>query len=65
MATSHWMKKEGIAFDKVQLDQDPGALEYVQSLGYKSAPVVVVEQDGQVVDHWSGFSEKRISSLKG
>lgn len=54
----------GVPVKKVRVDQDPEAMARVQELGYTSAPVVVVEEDGKVVDHWSGFSETKIAALK-
>lgn len=54
----------GVEVTKVRVDLDPVALERIKELGYSSAPVVVVEQDGRVVDHWSGFSETKIAALK-
>lgn len=58
------MSRKGIDFVKVRLDEDPSAMDIVKKLGYTSAPVVVVEEDGKVVDHWSGFSETKIAALK-
>ena len=34
----------------------------IKALGYQAAPVVVVEKDGEVVDHWSGFREGKIAA---
>lgn len=65
MATKHWMTKEGVEFNVVMVDQDPEALSYVKSLGYSATPVVVRKVDDEVVDHWTGFSEKKIKTLKG
>lgn len=46
------------------MDQDPKALEYIKSLGYTEAPVIVVTDEEKVVDHWSGFSEERMNALR-
>lgn len=64
-ATELMFKSEGIPVEKIMLDESPGAMEYVRSLGYTSAPVVVVERDGVVVDHWSQFRQDKIKALKG
>lgn len=37
---------------------------YCQDLGYMQAPVVVVYQDGAVIDHWSGFNPGKVDGLK-
>lgn len=58
------MRRKGIETVKVLVDQDSEALEYIKSLGYTEAPVIVVTDDGEVVDHWSGFSEEKINALR-
>lgn len=40
------------------MSQDADAFEYVQSLGYQAAPVVVAGDE-----HWSGFQPDRIAAL--
>lgn len=49
----------GVPFQEVDLSQDEKALEYVKSLGYSQAPVVVTA-DG---DHWTGLVPERIDAL--
>lgn len=63
-ATEISMRRKNIAVHKVRLDEDPEAMEYVKSLGYSQAPVVVVEDNGTVIDHWGDFREERIAALK-
>ena len=55
-----------LSYVTVNLTQDEKAYRFVtEQLGYKSAPVVVVkDEDGQVVDHWSGFEPERISTFE-
>lgn len=36
---------------------------FCMSLGYMQAPVVVVYQDGQIIDSWSGFNPVKTSEL--
>lgn len=58
------LRRRGIEVEKYRLDEDPEAMEYVKSLGYSSAPVIVVERDGEVIDHWGGApSDVRITAL--
>jgi glutaredoxin-like protein NrdH len=57
-ATYRALDKKGIAYQSVDLSQDPAALERVRSLGYMQAPVVVTDQD-----HWSGFRPDKIAGL--
>lgn len=63
LATELALKRRGIDFDKVLLDENPEALEYVRSLGYTVAPVVVVTDNGKVVDHWSDYRHDKIANL--
>lgn len=35
----------------------------VQELNYMSAPVVTVRENGELVDHWSGFRPDKIDEL--
>lgn len=59
-ATSAALTKRGVDFDVVDLSVDSTALEYVVSLGYQQAPVVVTDDE-----HWSGFRPERIKRLGG
>lgn len=45
----------GVAYQLVDITEDPTAQDFVMSLGYTSAPVVVAG-----TDHWSGFRPDRI-----
>lgn len=55
-ATRRWLTKHGIAYHTVDLTEDAEAREFVQSIGYSAAPVVVTS-DG---DHWAGFRPGRL-----
>jgi glutaredoxin-like protein NrdH len=57
-STKKMLNKNEITFTTVDLTEDDGAMEYVKSLGYASAPVVVADDR-----HWSGFRPDMISSL--
>lgn len=62
--TESFLKKAKLDYDKVMITQDEDAADYVNSLGYQQAPVVVVHDDqGEVTDHWSGFSETKLKTL--
>jgi glutaredoxin-like protein NrdH len=52
------MTREHIEYDVVDLSTDEKAMEFVRSLGYTSAPVVVAGDK-----HWSGFKLDQIMSL--
>ena len=57
-ATYRALDKKGIAYEVVDMSQDPAALERVRALGFMQAPVVITEDD-----HWSGFRPDKISGL--
>lgn len=58
-ATYKALDKQGLPYDVVDISEDRAARDYVLSLGYLQAPVVVV--DGSY--HWSGFRPDRIRAL--
>lgn len=57
-ATYRALDKKGIAYQSVDISQDPAALERVRSLGYMQAPVVITDKD-----HWSGFRPDKINEI--
>jgi glutaredoxin-like protein NrdH len=59
-ATYKALDKHGIDYDIVDISTDDLAREYIMSLGYLQAPVVVAAQN----DHWSGFRPDRIKALR-
>lgn len=63
-ATYKRLDKHGLAYQVVDVSVDDQAREYVMSLGYLGAPVVVVDHDHNgEPEHWSGFSDRRIDRL--
>lgn len=66
MATQRKLNGLGAPHESVDVSQDPEALSFIQSLGYSQAPVVVVKDDkGAVVKHWSGFRPDLIKKEAG
>ncbi|MCG7622212.1 MULTISPECIES: glutaredoxin-like protein NrdH [unclassified Epibacterium] len=57
-ATTRALEAKGISFDLVDLTEDAAAMEMVQGLGYRQAPVVVAGDD-----HWAGFRPDLIGQL--
>ena len=57
-ATYKALEKQGIEFEKVDITADDEARDYVMSLAYLQAPVVVAGNE-----HWSGFRPERIKAL--
>lgn len=57
-ATRKALDKNGLEYDVVDISEDPDARDYVMSLGYLQAPVVIAGEQ-----HWSGFRPDRIKAL--
>lgn len=57
-ATYRAFDKLGVDYTKVDVTVDAAALEYIVSLGYQQAPVVVTESG-----HWSGFRPDRVKEV--
>lgn len=55
--TKNWLTSRGVPFESVDLSTSPDDLAAVQALGYASAPVVIVNDDGDTGNekHWYGF----------
>jgi glutaredoxin-like protein NrdH len=57
-ATRKALDKSGVEYDVVDITEDPAARDYVMSLGYLQAPVVIAGEQ-----HWAGFRPDAIKSL--
>ncbi|MCE0537976.1 glutaredoxin-like protein NrdH [Kineosporia rhizophila] len=57
-ATKRALDKAGLAHEVIDITQDDTAREYVLSLGYLQAPVVVAGDE-----HWSGYRPDRLRAL--
>jgi glutaredoxin-like protein NrdH len=57
-ATKRAIEARSLAFETVDLTEDSGAMEKVQALGYRQAPVIVVGDQS-----WSGFRPDLIAKL--
>ena len=57
-ATTRALDAKGLAYDVIDLTQDAAAMEMVQALGYRQAPVVIAGEA-----HWAGFRPDMIGRL--
>ncbi|MCR8897689.1 NrdH-redoxin [Gordonia sp. CNJ-863] len=57
-ATYTALDKQGLTYQVVDISTDDDARDYVMSLGYQQAPVVVAGDT-----HWSGFRPDRVKAL--
>lgn len=62
-ATEKRFTDRKVTFTKVLVNEDPDGLARIKQMGYQSAPVVLIEQGGEVIDHWGGFQIDRIDAL--
>lgn len=55
--TKAWLDDRDIKYHPVDLSQSPDDLAAIQALGYASAPVVIINDDGNNLNekHWYGF----------
>lgn len=57
-STKRVLTKNEIEFEVIDLSTDGKAMEYVKSLGYQAAPVVIAGDS-----HWSGFRPDMLATL--
>lgn len=58
--TARVLDSKGVDYKTIDMTKDPEALEYVKSLGYLQAPVVVTDST-----HWSGFDPVALATHIG
>ncbi|OWY10536.1 MULTISPECIES: glutaredoxin-like protein NrdH [Thioclava] len=57
-ATTRALDAKGIDYNVIDLTEDAAAMEMVQDLGYRQAPVVIANEE-----HWAGFRPDMINRL--
>lgn len=57
-ATTRALEARGLNYDVIDLTEDAAAMERVQDLGYRQAPVVIAGDE-----HWAGFRPDIIGRL--
>jgi len=57
-ATTRALDAKGLSYNVIDLTKDAAAMEMVQDLGYRQAPVVIANED-----HWAGFRPDMIGRL--
>lgn len=61
-ATHMSLEDNQVAFVEKDMSKDADALALAKSLGFMSAPVVVVrDAAGAIIDKWAGFRPEKIS----
>ena len=59
-ATKRALDQAGLQYRVIDLLDDEEAMGYVQSLGYRQAPVLVTDEG----EHWSGYQPRKIAALR-
>ena len=63
-ATYRALDKKGIDYKSVDISVDDAALDRLKALGHMQAPVVEhLDDNGDLVDHWTGFRPDKIEEL--
>lgn len=57
--TKKLMKELDIDFTEINMMDDPAALEFVKSKGFREAPVIITDKG-----EWSGFKPDNIHKIK-
>ena len=58
VATKNIMDKQGLAYQLINLDDQPEAIDNLKALGYRQLPVVMADED-----HWNGFRPDKLMRL--
>ena len=62
--TKIWLNKNNIPFETVDIEANPGAFELLKHYGYRSLPVVVIDDEFDNPDKaWAGFQVDRLERL--
>jgi glutaredoxin-like protein NrdH len=56
--TKKMLDKIGVDYNTVDITEDSAAMEMVLGMGFRSAPVVITDNDS-----WAGFNPDKINSL--
>lgn len=56
--TKRLLTKNGLEFETIDITENADAYDHVISMGFKSAPVVVTDNDS-----WAGFNPDKINGL--
>lgn len=57
-ATKNLLKKLGVDFTEVNIEEDPESAQWLVDQGWRAVPVVTTENEA-----WSGFQPKKLQEL--
>ena len=61
--TERLLDELGVDYQEIDVSNDPDAVTALQSLGYRSVPIVLVENRKGEVTGWTGFRPDKIKQL--
>ena len=62
--TKIWLTKNKIPFETVDIEANPGAFELLKHYGWKTLPVVVIDEELEDPNKsWAGFQVDRLEVL--
>lgn len=56
------LEKSGITYNTIDITEDTDAYNKIVDLGFRAAPVVIVNRDGQE-DAWAGYQPEKLLAL--
>lgn len=64
--TKKWLNQNKIEFENVDIEANPGAFELLKHYGFKSLPVVVIDDEfNDPSKAWTGFQVDKLERLMG
>lgn len=65
--TKRWLDRAGVEYRTVMLDQSPDDKALMDRLGYKQAPIVIVDSEDDMFESgaWSGFRPDELAKYAG
>ena len=58
IATKQFLDRQEVDYEIIDLDKEPEAMVQVEEMGYRSLPILVVDNES-----WSGFRPDKLSKL--
>lgn len=62
-STQNSFSKQNTQIQKIDITQDTVSYDRLTSMGFTSAPVVEVTENGKTIDIWTGFRPDKISQF--
>ncbi len=64
MYTKKYLTEHDIDFNTIDVTQDDLSLSFIKDqLGYQAVPVVVVDDNADIFEHWHGFQPDKLAKL--